>query len=111
MTTCPYPYVDDATSKVCMLCHEKCAECNGTTEKHCTKCNAPSALYQSECVQYCPAGFFRNSLNRCEQCQPPCLTCQDSGSKCLTCNSPLVLHSSQCLSACPDSYFLHALGD
>ena len=46
-------------------CFDNCATCL-TTQSTCTSCSDSYHLYQSQCVQECPSGYYPHN-NRCKE--------------------------------------------
>ena len=56
-----------------------------------------------KCVKDCPAGTYKNLLDRtCSPCAPACTSCKDKlASTCSECAANFFLSGEICLAACP----------
>lgn len=114
-STCPqksYPI-----NKIeCADCHMSCTNCNGNTERNCTRCDTKNGYFNEEhgsyflCLYVCSSGFYKNkATKKCTPCKINCATCQDSDSNCITCNIPLgyaFTPQNQCAQfSCDDSSY------
>lgn len=84
---CIYPCLLCSSSTSCISCHPQlillntqCLSCLSPCLTcsifitNCTSCNSSSThpiLYNSQCVDTCPSGYYRN-LNTCLKCNLPC---------------------------------------
>ena len=111
-TTCPMNHFFNKLDMVCVLCHESCAECNGTGSSDCTACPPHHVLNGTECKAEgnCPPGKYYDGL--CVSCINNCQSC-DNSLTCSSCSDGYFLYTeklrdgevSRCLSTCPDKWF------
>lgn len=90
-------------NSVCTPCVSPCATCAGTTTTCLTCIVATPAyyLFNSYCVNTCPATTYPNgTTSTCNSCRSPCDTCTSSTS-CLTCLGGYYLYLNSCLTTCP----------
>ncbi|XP_049434017.1 proprotein convertase subtilisin/kexin type 5b isoform X1 [Epinephelus fuscoguttatus] len=90
-----------AMGRQCHLCHHTCHECTDEGPDNCTSCDrdkfgGPRYLYQSQCRDVCPEGFFSSSRKRCEHCPTDCIICS-SAEHCLHCSPGHKLRNGQCV--------------
>jgi len=91
-------------------CSTNCYDCSGPTDTECTSCKVGSYFLNGECLQDCPAGYYKENITlECKLCSPTCGTCSGPDSnECLTCNVTLPYFfspNSSCLATCPDNYY------
>ncbi|KAK9523367.1 hypothetical protein VZT92_019778 [Zoarces viviparus] len=90
-----------AMGRQCHLCHHTCHECTDEGPDNCTSCDRDKFevaryLFQSQCRDVCPEGFFHSSRRRCEPCPADCIVCS-SADHCLHCSTGHKLRSGQCV--------------
>ncbi|KAL6114118.1 pcsk5 [Pungitius sinensis] len=90
-----------AMGSQCHLCHHTCHECADEGPDNCTSCDRDKFevaryLFQSQCRDVCPEGFFHSSRSRCEPCPGNCLMCS-SEDHCLHCSQGHKLRNGQCV--------------
>ncbi|EAS02777.2 surface protein (macronuclear) [Tetrahymena thermophila SB210] len=64
----------------CTQCDQSCFQCQGAANgsiKNCTQCYPGKKLYQTNCIDQCPAQTYLNSSGQCLSCDPSCLVCTD----------------------------------
>ncbi|KAM3135886.1 hypothetical protein pb186bvf_012015 [Paramecium bursaria] len=80
----------------------KCTnDCTGVVSgKYClTDCPSNLVLYQSNCIQSCPKGFYIDN-NQCASCPSQCILCTAQNS-CSSCSIGYYLNNQQCITSCP----------
>ncbi|CAJ1068427.1 proprotein convertase subtilisin/kexin type 5b isoform X1 [Xyrichtys novacula] len=113
-TSCPQTrYYDDgrcvircpkgrfAMGRQCHPCHHTCQECTDEGPDNCTSCDKDKFgesryLYQGQCRDACPAGFFHSWRKRCEPCSAECVVCSGEN-HCLQCNPGHKVKNNQCV--------------
>ncbi|KAL4449882.1 hypothetical protein ABPG74_015001 [Tetrahymena malaccensis] len=107
--------------QVCLQCNDKCSKCNGPDSNNCTECPQSSFMYQSQCVDNCPAQHIYDEKRVCQKCtksiknnkcidecasneylDKQTLLCQPCASQCQSCYGPTTNECKQC----SDGYFL-----
>uniref|UniRef100_A0A671VLW9 Proprotein convertase subtilisin/kexin type 5b n=1 Tax=Sparus aurata TaxID=8175 RepID=A0A671VLW9_SPAAU len=89
-----------AMGRQCHLCHHTCQECTDEGPDNCTSCDRDKFgdaryLYQSQCRDACPEGFFHSARRRCEPCPDDCIIC--TADHCLRCSPKHRLRNGQCV--------------
>lgn len=99
-------------------CTLPCKSCLGPTQKtSCSSChpagtinvstNAPY-LWENECLESCPEGYFADQNNKCQKCHWECKTCADYFT-CLSCNEyddwPF-FYDFKCYDECPSATYV-----
>lgn len=56
----------------CASCEDPCDECEDADT--CTTC-LTDYLYEGDCVNPCPSGYYQDDSNICQDCDTTCLTC------------------------------------
>lgn len=109
---CPSGYAySTAAPNVCAKCNISCIECAYNDPNICLSCNSSLFLLGTDCMtkEACPSNTFADTtLNKCVECNPICLTCNDSSvNQCGSCADGYFLNvlTSACASVCPVSYF------
>ncbi|XP_021236412.1 proprotein convertase subtilisin/kexin type 5 isoform X1 [Numida meleagris] len=99
-------YYDEKT-ETCKTCHKKCFHCSGPTEHQCISCANNQYLFNTTCVETCPAGYYADSdEGRCSPCHFTCATCSGKhSSQCLSCKPGLYRQGKGCVNQCPTGYF------
>ncbi|XP_031458302.1 proprotein convertase subtilisin/kexin type 5 [Phasianus colchicus] len=97
----------DENTETCKTCHKKCFHCSGPTEHQCISCANNRYLFNTTCVETCPAGYYADSdEGRCSPCHITCATCSGKhSSQCLSCKPGLYRQGKGCVSQCPTGYF------
>ncbi|XP_046958233.1 proprotein convertase subtilisin/kexin type 5 isoform X1 [Lynx rufus] len=67
----------------CHLCHYTCQECQGNEPSNCTSCGVDKHgqerfLYQGECWESCPAGYYPAEGHTCLPCPDDCELCHNA---------------------------------
>lgn len=122
----------------CEICHTSCKNCSHSFDR-CFFCISTKYLFDYQCLDTCPIGWYADENRICRACKPECLTCTNSftcsscqngyymnGSICslchpfcLECNSfsvcskciyPFYFYQNFCFSICPEKTFI-ALSD
>ncbi|VFV17179.1 proprotein convertase subtilisin kexin [Lynx pardinus] len=67
----------------CHLCHYTCQECQGNEPSNCTSCGVDKHgqerfLYQGECWESCPAGYYPAEGHTCLPCPDNCELCHNA---------------------------------
>ncbi|XP_073723703.1 proprotein convertase subtilisin/kexin type 5b isoform X1 [Misgurnus anguillicaudatus] len=73
----------------CHLCHHTCLECKDEGPDKCTRCGedrygVERYLFEGECRDSCPEGYYHSSSGTCDPCPPNCTVCI-STDHCLYC--------------------------
>ncbi|KAM8760711.1 proprotein convertase subtilisin/kexin type 5-like [Acanthopagrus schlegelii] len=89
-----------AMGRQCHLCHHTCQECADEGPDSCTSCDRDKFgvaryLFQNQCRDACPEGFFHSSRSRCEPCPADCIIC--TADHCLHCGPGHKLRNGQCV--------------
>jgi hypothetical protein len=130
-TTCPDGYAESTQNnkRVCAPCNSQCKSCYYQDADKCSACNAPTFLYQGQCVVSCPAELYGSLLNRiCVEACPPgtfadlssttsdrdCVACFDycqtctgpNNNQCQSCQDGYNLQGSSCSDKCPTGQYL-----
>ncbi|XP_035999655.1 proprotein convertase subtilisin/kexin type 5b isoform X2 [Fundulus heteroclitus] len=90
-----------AVGKQCLPCHHTCKECTDEGPDNCTSCgtdrfDVPRYLFESQCREACPEGFFHSAGMRCEQCPAECISCV-AAERCVQCSPGYKLKNSLCV--------------
>uniref|UniRef100_A0A4W6GBR1 Proprotein convertase subtilisin/kexin type 5b n=1 Tax=Lates calcarifer TaxID=8187 RepID=A0A4W6GBR1_LATCA len=90
-----------ALGRQCYLCHHTCQECTDEGPDNCTSCDRDKFevaryLFQGQCRDVCPEGFFHSARNRCEPCPEECLICM-AADHCLHCSPGHKLRNGHCV--------------
>lgn len=83
----------------CKPCDASCAKCQ-TSSSFCIACSGGKHLYQNQCVDTCPTGFYVDSLNVCTACGAFCQSCI-SNTNCIVCNNGYYSSGGSCLACNP----------
>ena len=94
-------------NNICYFCNDSCYTCNGTSANNCLSCINNTYLYENQCVNPCPPGFYEHdNPNFCSPCNSSCLTCDQTDEYiCLSCHTGTYLFNSTCIDVCPDGTF------
>lgn len=93
---CPEKVSIQASSS-CYPCISSCETCSFTID-NCLSCPQNLYLYESQCLNSCPSGYFPiNGL--CYTCPNNCLFCNQTS--CLLCENSYFLYSGFCIESCP----------
>ncbi|KAL4448722.1 hypothetical protein ABPG74_012811 [Tetrahymena malaccensis] len=68
------------SNNTCSKCDQSCFQCQGAANgaiKNCTQCYPGKKLYQTNCLDQCPAQTYLSSNGQCLSCDPSCLVCTD----------------------------------
>ena len=69
-------------------CFKLCETCSETStdskNQKCTSCIDNYFLYEGNCLENCPDGFFKEN-KKCKECEKPCKTCENSANNCKSC--------------------------
>ena len=85
-----------AASNTCVLCHNSCLQCTGTSQNDCQTCK-PNATRQSNSRCTCNTGFYRNGAGDCIACHQTCRNCSGpNANECIGCNPPAILNGGNC---------------
>jgi hypothetical protein len=91
----------------CLKCIEPCKSCFNAT--HCKSClDDNKHLFNGQCVESCPVGYFSDNANKCSACYPSCSECKGpSSGNCLSCSIGFNFNQidNTCKSICPDATF------
>ncbi|RXM36986.1 Proprotein convertase subtilisin/kexin type 5 [Acipenser ruthenus] len=102
----------------CRKCDASCLTCTGSGEKNCTSCisgyNLESGvcvvgtickddkfgnnryLFQGECEEACPQGYYPSAEQICQQCPDNCEACERAN-ECLKCSSGYYPSDGECI--------------
>ena len=90
----------------CAACNSLCKTCSGDTSSHCLSCYVGTYLYNNNCLNNCPDGFFNDqSTLICQTCNINCKTCSNTASNCLSCYTSTYLQNNVCVSECLAGYY------
>lgn len=86
------------SNSICSFCANSCLTCLSANSSACTSCYNTTYLNNQACLNICPTTLYADgSLNICQLCMTPCLTCS-SLTYCLSClDSSLFLVNGGCL--------------
>ncbi|EAR89540.2 EGF-like domain protein (macronuclear) [Tetrahymena thermophila SB210] len=99
---CNTNQVPDIPNQQCKNCDVNCNTCQDSNNiSICTSCKAPKALYQSYCYDPCPTGYYADTNQVCQPCNPSCLKCLTNKDNCTDCPSTFQLSSGSCI--CPSN--------
>uniref|UniRef100_A0A3Q2FDF8 Proprotein convertase subtilisin/kexin type 5b n=1 Tax=Cyprinodon variegatus TaxID=28743 RepID=A0A3Q2FDF8_CYPVA len=90
-----------AMGEHCLLCHHTCKTCTDEGPDNCTSCGTdkfgvPRYLFQSQCREACPEGFFHSARMSCEPCPAECIVCAASD-RCVQCSMGYTLKYGHCV--------------
>ncbi|EAS03999.2 EGF-like domain protein (macronuclear) [Tetrahymena thermophila SB210] len=106
---CQNYYYDDGKNQNCVPCNYKCAQCLQGSPNVCTSCLLSDNRVYNPLSQNCDCinGYYDDGATQCIQCDPQCVTCQDTTGSCLTCDSSKnrTLDSSSHKCICQNGYF------
>jgi hypothetical protein len=85
----------------CTGCAAPCVTCANTSAT-CTSCAPSVILFQSQCINQCPTGYYAVSSS-CLPCPSLCATCTTS-TICQSCTFPNYLLLNFCVPQCPAEY-------
>ena len=97
-------YFDNGNS-IFGLCNEKCISCS--SRDNCIYCSNGLYLYNGDCLEECPSGYFpkseqveQNTYYICEKCYQNCKNCSEKGiseeMKCDTCKEGHIKYNNNC---------------
>uniref|UniRef100_A0A8C6Q3I3 Proprotein convertase subtilisin/kexin type 5b n=1 Tax=Nothobranchius furzeri TaxID=105023 RepID=A0A8C6Q3I3_NOTFU len=89
-----------AAERQCHLCHHTCQACDDEGPDNCTSCGTDKFgvsryLYQTQCREVCPEGFFHSERKQCEPCPNECVMCA-AADHCLRCAAAHKLRNGHC---------------
>lgn len=112
-----YYFIDQVNSGLTInsKCNYPCEDCPSSQPSKCLSCypedpnisNGRPFLQVDTCVEECAVGrYFDDNTQRCELCDPTCLSCFGSAKTCTSCGIDefLFLHEERCLTECPDRF-------
>ncbi|XP_027889018.1 proprotein convertase subtilisin/kexin type 5b isoform X3 [Xiphophorus couchianus] len=87
--------------KQCLPCHNTCKACTAEGPDSCTSCDTdrlgePRYLFQNQCREACPEGFFHSAMMCCEPCPAECVVCT-AADRCVQCSSRYRLRNGHCV--------------
>ena len=91
-------------------CNDFCESCKG--ESNCLSCKDNKILFEGNCLENCPSGFYKNGDKNCSKCNDNCQTCEggseNGNNNCLSCSDDLFLIDvkgldKNCVSVCPNN--------
>ncbi|MED6255020.1 hypothetical protein ATANTOWER_003600, partial [Ataeniobius toweri] len=90
-----------AMGKQCLLCHHTCKACTDEGPDNCTSCGTdrfglPRYLFQDQCREACPEGFFHSAMMRCEPCAAKCINCV-AADRCVQCSPEYKIQNGHCV--------------
>ncbi|EGR34583.1 neurohypophysial n-terminal domain protein, partial [Ichthyophthirius multifiliis] len=105
---------------ICKKCENGCFECEKQDNSNfsCFSCIFGFFLYNQQCLDKCPDGFFANENSlKCESCEFPCILCEKEKNRCNSCvqldekGEELVLFKNKCIykSSCPPFFFIDSI--
>ena len=124
-TSCPTGSLPHERERICLPCHEGCAECVGAVDA-CTVCGVGYYMEEGFCVVECSIGYLGvvvGGVEACVACPPRCLSCMIDAHTdtpthtpthtsthtptfiCLHCFELYYLLQGECLSRCPIGLF------
>ncbi|XP_041082767.1 proprotein convertase subtilisin/kexin type 5-like isoform X1 [Polyodon spathula] len=85
----------------CHLCHHTCKQCSGGEPYNCTACDKDKFgnnryLFQGECKEACPRGYYPSAEKICQQCPDNCEVCERAN-ECLKCSSDYYPSNGKCI--------------
>ncbi|XP_058866401.1 proprotein convertase subtilisin/kexin type 5-like [Acipenser ruthenus] len=85
----------------CHLCHHTCKQCSGGEPYNCTACDKDKFgnnryLFQGECKEACPQGYYPSAEKICQQCPDKCEVCERAN-ECLKCSSDYYPSDGKCI--------------
>ncbi|MGH0154134.1 UNVERIFIED_CONTAM: hypothetical protein FKN15_026176, partial [Acipenser sinensis] len=85
----------------CHLCHHTCKQCSGGEPYNCTACDKDKFgnnryLFQGECKEVCPQGYYPSAEQICQQCPDNCEACERAN-ECLKCSSGYYPSDGECI--------------
>ena len=100
------PIGSTSVNGVCTPCENKnCLQCEPEAPSKCSYCLNKMLLYNKECVNSCPDGYYPRVVDGkkwiCEPCDGKCLICKEKGT-CLKCLTNFSLHQGECVDSCPE---------
>eukprot|EP01022_Parablepharisma_sp_SALTPOND_P027485 TRINITY_DN666_c0_g1_i1.p1 TRINITY_DN666_c0_g1~~TRINITY_DN666_c0_g1_i1.p1 ORF type:complete len:2608 (+),score=224.05 TRINITY_DN666_c0_g1_i1:10363-18186(+) len=99
-------HVADSSSNKCLSCSSPCVECVNEASK-CTKCADPRVLHDYQCLDYCPAPYYKSG-SQCLRCDPLCNSCVGTSNHCTSCveGAYLEVGTAQCVTSCKSNYYI-----
>uniref|UniRef100_A0A674NA07 Proprotein convertase subtilisin/kexin type 5b n=1 Tax=Takifugu rubripes TaxID=31033 RepID=A0A674NA07_TAKRU len=90
-----------AEGNQCSFCHHTCQECTDDGPDNCTSCDTDKFgvaryLFQGQCRDVCPEGFFHSAGKSCDPCPADCGACA-AADRCLSCSPGHKLRDNQCV--------------
>ena len=109
ISPCPYNYLADSITGVCLKCDIACAGC-ANTELNCLACATgyfpQPPVTPKKCDNKCPLQYYLDRNNYiCKPCDIACLNCTDSTPYCITCVQTGGKLNGKCVSSCPNFYY------
>ncbi|EAR90733.2 zinc finger lsd1 subclass family protein (macronuclear) [Tetrahymena thermophila SB210] len=107
LQSCPQGTVQKGQQ--CIQCSNNCSQCD--INLICQVCSSGFYLYQEECYQSCPSGYYPDLYNQCQPCSSVFNNCQTcSATECLSCDTSsnhqyLDINKTQCLQQCDIGQF------
>lgn len=109
LVSCPTSItVQNSNTYNCDACPTNCTYCSGYPLTICTTCNTGYLLDQNRCGLTCVTHGYVPSGLICTQCNPICLTCNNTPTNCTSCDTAGTnpyLFNNNCLSACSGRYY------
>lgn len=84
-------------------CESKPPTCIFYENTICTLCNE-LVLFNGECLEECPEGYYLDKEGECQKCDEKCKSCRRE-SECETCNENEFLFEDSCIPICPVSTY------
>uniref|UniRef100_A0A3P9MI74 Proprotein convertase subtilisin/kexin type 5b n=1 Tax=Oryzias latipes TaxID=8090 RepID=A0A3P9MI74_ORYLA len=86
---------------LCSLCHHTCQACTDEGPDKCTSCDTDRFgvtryLFQNQCREVCPEGFYQSARMRCDPCPADCTVCA-AADHCLQCSPGHMLRHDHCV--------------
>ena len=107
--TCDKGQFSSSSDNMCYLCSSFCTECVNYAN-NCTRCNNLNNiqfyLYQNNCVNNCPDGYYKtNNTNNfiCSICDIACKICFGLDTNCTVCKTNYYFDTinNRCALTCP----------
>lgn len=107
---CPVGTFKNTNTQTCDNCILNCNKC--VDNLTCKGCNVNFFLFNNECRDKCPVGYYPSN-GQCYPCgDSNCSACYETTpEKCKNCKSPFKLYNSTCVANCTERTYDNALGE